>query len=96
MTPSKTAWPPTVLAGSMRLLPDGAVGSLCVSGLCLFTRRVTGLCEGVLAITPLKTLDTTARVNELLLASEERVALVAELDPHFAGLGAPGLECIST
>src|SRR5690606_34215656 len=58
-------------------------------------RLVAGRRERGLAVTLLETLDATTAVDQLLLAGEERVALVAELDVHVARLGAPGLERVA-
>ena len=48
-----------------------------------------------LAVAALEALDAATGVHQLLLAGEERVALVAELDVELAGLGGPGGEGVA-
>src|SRR5439155_11453243 len=59
--------------------------------------RVAGLRRRLLAapVPTLETIDTSAGVNELLLARVEGMALRAQLDVHVA-LGRPGRERVAT
>src|SRR3954468_969825 len=74
ITPSRTAWPPTLVVTWTAALRGSTTDALCLAG------RL-GL-RGSLA--PAEALDASARVDELLLARVERVAVRADLDVDLA------------
>ena len=58
-------------------------------------RRRSGL-GFALAVSLVEALDSTTGVDQLLLAGEERMALVAQFDVEVATTGRAGLERVST
>ena len=64
----------------------------------MVTRELLGLlwCVLALAVTLVEALDASACIDKLLLAGEERMALVAEFERERAALAAAGGELVAT
>ena len=62
------------------------------------TRELLGLlwCVLALAVTLVEALDASACIDKLLLAGEERMALVAKFERERAALAAAGGELVAT